>query len=224
MFDKNSFNDMIIENDVINFCEPMADRGSPFYVNWRPLTNDVFFMNKIADFTYFFAKERMGSIGAIRTFIGVPEGATKIGIIAQFKWAYHQTTYGPNIYSLPLGRSIPKEHGSVRDRYFVGVPKDETVVIEDATATGRMLLEFVKVLRAAEINVIATLTLTDRDERRNDGKTIAEELSTMNIKHFAMSHATELLPLVFAKKRPPDDIRRKVKDYYQLYGARQPQF
>jgi hypothetical protein len=49
-------------------------------------------------------------------FYGVPEGATKLAIVTQSKWAQFAPNYGQGSHCLPMGRAQPKEHGDPKDR------------------------------------------------------------------------------------------------------------
>ncbi len=53
-------------------------------------------------------------------FTGVPEGATKLGVLASYIWAKGSSDFKPGRFPLPMGRAKPKEHGVPEDRFFVG--------------------------------------------------------------------------------------------------------
>lgn len=221
-FDKQSFLDFIIENDVVGFFErPVtlkSGRQSYWYVNWRTITEDVFLSERLADYILAFAKSKNLEPD---TFFGVPEGATKIGILTQYKHAKQKKDFGKGRYVLAMGRGKPKEHGEPKDRYFLGVPKGRTVVIEDVTTTGGSLMQTIEKLREAKVDVIAAIGLTNRMERRDDGKSVEEALREQGVNYHAISEATELVPLAAKKKNLPADIKNKVIEYFRQYGIKE---
>src|SRR3989344_6134892 len=139
-FSQEEFNKFIEENNLYGFFDEAitlkSGRKSNFYANWRNITEDVFLTNRLADFIIAFAKDNKLDVD---TFYGVPEGATKIGIIAQYKLARQKENYSKGSHALAMGRAKPKEHGDVKDKYFVGMPKGKVVVLEDVTTTGESL-------------------------------------------------------------------------------------
>ena len=89
-FDEKKFADFIIENNVIGFFEnPVvlkSGQKSNWYVNWRTPTSDAYLMDQITDFVVKFIKDKGLNPDCI---LGVPEGATKLGVLSQFKWDYN---------------------------------------------------------------------------------------------------------------------------------------
>ena len=130
-FNQEEFNRFILENNVVGFFEEpirlKSGRMSNWYVNWRNIAEDVLLLDKLIDYVITFT-ENLGL--EPDCFYGVPEGATKLAIITQYKWAKAQADYGPGKYVLPMGRGKPKEHGELKDRFFIGIPRGKTVVLE----------------------------------------------------------------------------------------------
>ena len=87
-FNQEEFNNFILETKVVGFFEEpiklKSDRISNWYVNWRNVTGDVFLLDKLTDYVIAFTKDLVLQPDC---FYGVPEGATKLGIITQYKWA-----------------------------------------------------------------------------------------------------------------------------------------
>ena len=127
----------------------------------------------------------------VDTFYGVPEGATKLGILTQFKYAKSQQCHKQS-HQLAMGRAKPKEHGDPKDRYFVGAPKGNICVLEDVTTTGGSLIQCIKSLQSHGLNITAAIGLTNRDEFRDDNKSVAEALSELNVPYLEMSNAKKL--------------------------------
>ncbi len=192
-FNQTKFNQFIISNNVIKqFDTPItlkSGKQSTVYVNWRTLTADAYLMNQLTDFVLAFARDKQLNID---TFYGVAEGATKLGILTQFKYA-QQTNYKKGSHQLAMGRANPKEHGDPNDRYFVGAPTGNVCVLEDVTTTGGSLINCINQLQQLNITITAAIGLTNRDEFRDDGKTVKEALADLNVPYFEMSHATTLL-------------------------------
>ncbi len=222
VFNREEFNRFILENDVIGFFEEpitlKSGRISHFYVNWRNVTNDVYLIDKLADFIIQFVRDKGWNVDC---FFGVPEGATKTGVIVQYKWARMSPDFGKGSHMLCMGRGKSKSHGMLKDRFFVGAPSGNVVVIEDVTTTGSSLIEWVhNLIQLEDVNVVAALALTNRMERRDDGKTVEQILDEMNIPFFGLSLATELLPLAFRRweSRKKGEVKRAVERYFEEYG------
>lgn len=218
------FKGFINQNNVVGFFrEPIklkSERMSNWYVNWRTITEDVHLTDVLSDFVIDFTKENQLEPSC---FYGVPEGATKLGIITQFKWAKEKLRYYetgiPHV--LAMGRGKPKDHGDEKDRYFLGVPKGSTIILEDVTTTGDSLLKEIEKLQGINVNVIAALGLTHRMEKRDDGLTVQEAIKTKTgVDYFSLSNAIDLLPLAYEKQRPREDIARAVEEEFEKYGER----
>ena len=76
------------------------------------------------------------------------------------------------------------------------------MVIEDVTTTGNSLLGTIDQLVQAKVHVIATIGLTNRNERRDDSSTVEEALKREGIPYVAMSNGCELLPLAAKEYKP----------------------
>ncbi len=215
------FYNFIIENRIIGFYkEPLklkSGRLSNWYVNWRNIAADVFLLDKLTDFILNF-------IDFLKLkpdcFYGVPEGASKLGIITQFKWAKRQKNYNPGKYILSMGRGKQKEHGDPKDQFFLGVPNGNVIVLEDTTTTGGSLISTIRNLKDLNINVIAAVGLTNRNEIRDDGKSVEEVISEESIEYYAMSNALDLLP----KLNPDKQLKNEIEDYFKKYGVKKIRF
>lgn len=216
--EKEKFYDFIIENNVIGFFkEPVplkSGRKSPFYVNWRNISEDVYLIDKLTDYLLSFV-EYLHLVPDC--FYGVPEGATKLGIITQFKWAIKNQNFKPGHFTLSMGRGKPKKHGELKDRLYLGIPKGKVVILEDVTTTGGSLVHCIEELQKLNVNVISAIGLTNRNERRDDGKTVEELISEKGVKYFAMSSIIEILP----KLNPNKEIALSIENYFKKYGVRQ---
>jgi len=221
MFNQQEFNKLILDSKIIGIPdEPITmayGRVSPYYVNWRNIGGDAFLLDKLTDFLIEFIKETDLNPDCI---YGVPEGATKLGVITQLKWAKQQDNFGPNSHVLPMGRAVPKEHGALKDKFFVGMPTGKTVVVEDVTTTGGSLLKTLKMLKESGVNIIAAIGLTNRNEVRDDGKTVKQAVEDMGVKYYAISQAIDLLPLLNLN----EEHIEQVLVYFKTYCGTTPNF
>jgi len=219
---KERFHNFIIQNNVIGFFkEPLtlkSGRLSYWYVNWRNIAEDVFALDQLSDYLIQFIED----IGLKPDcFFGVPEGATKLGIITQYKWAKTQNDYSQGKYPLSMGRAKPKEHGDPKDQFFLGVPRGKVIVLEDTVTTGESLIEIVEKLTNLKVNIISVICLTNRNELRDDNLTINEILEKLGVKFYAMSNAIDLLPKAYRILRPGQEIAKKIELYFKQYGVKE---
>ena len=211
------FNDFIIKNNIVGFFEePLklkSGRMSYWYINWRNVAQDVYLIDQLTDYLLSFVDYLNLDLTC---FYGVPEGATKLGIITQLKWAKLQDDFLPNNYTLPMGRGKPKEHGDPKDKYFLGIPRGKVVILEDTTTTGESLLDCINSLDKINVKIVAAIVLTDRNEYRDDKRTVEDLIAALGIKYYAMSNATEILP----RLNPNDHIAKKIEEYFKIYGTK----
>ncbi|MBU0472417.1 MAG: hypothetical protein KKF65_07340 [Nanoarchaeota archaeon] len=203
-FDQEAFNNFIIDNNIIGFFPEAkklkSGRMSHWYVNWRTPTSDPVLIIDLAYYVLDFANDFSAkSEIPTETFYGVPEGATKIAIVTQLVKVADDVEAKPGQYVLSMGRGSPKPHGDAKDRYFIGMPKGYTAIIEDVTTTGGSLLTTIDNLTDAEVNVAIAIGLTNRMELTLDLKSGVEQaVNEKGVVYKAMSNAHELLPLAFA--------------------------
>jgi len=220
-FDQQRFNDFLLTHNVVGFFEkPMtlkSGRQSCWYVNWRNVSNDVVLLDQLTDFVIAFAHSKRLQFDG---FYGVPEGATKLGILTNYKWAMAQSDCVPGKYVLSMGRAKPKEHGALQDKYFIGVPKGKVIVLEDVTTTGGSLLETLESLAQVEVEVVAAIGLTNRMQKRDDGKSVEEALVKKGITYFAMSRATDFLPEAMKRFHPSQEIVKSLQQEFAEIGVK----
>ena len=189
MFNQTKFNDFILANSIIKTFDPpirlKSGKSSALYVNWRTVAEDAHLMNQLTDFVLAFAKDNNIHPD---TFYGVPEGATKLGILTQFKHAMTNNAQTGD-YKLAMGRANPKDHGDPKDRYFVGEPNGRICVLEDVTTTGGSLIKCIKQLQSVGHTVTAAIGLTNRNEPLNEHATVADAIHELNVPYFEMSSA-----------------------------------
>ena len=220
-FNQEEFNRFIEENGVYGFFEEAitlkSGRKSHFYANWRNVVEDVFLTDQLADYVVAFAKAQ--GIDA-DTFYGVPEGATKLGIISQYKSAQQSADYSKGSHVLAMGRAKPKDHGAPKDKYFVGMPRGNVVVIEDVTTTGGSLITTLDGLVEAGINIVGVISLTNRMEKRDDGTSVKEAIEGKGFKFYNMSTSLELLPIMYNRLNPGEKIAEEIEKEFAEYGVK----
>ncbi len=220
-FSAGEFNEFVIDENIIGVRDQdltlKSGRKSPHYVNWRTLANDVYLLDLLTDYVLQFVA---GKGLECDCFYGVPEGATKLGVLTQFKWARRRTDYSAGTYSLPMGRAKAKEHGDAADRYFVGAPQGRTILLEDTTTTGGCMLNAAKSLQDLNVDIVAAIGLTNRNEKRDDGLSVSEASQQMGFPYYAMSDALDLLPAMKQRGMIGPDRFGDLEKYYQQYGER----
>ena len=217
-WNKEDFHNFIVENEIVGFFEKpiklKSGRLSYWYVNWRNVAEDVFLLDKLSDYLIEFINDLNLKPNC---FYGVPEGATKLGVITQYKWAKSQSDFSQNKYVLSMGRGKPKDHGAPKDKFFLGVPKGKVIIIEDVTTTGGSLLEVIDVFLENNIEIIATIGLTNRNELRDDGRSVEKAVNEKNIQYYTMSNALDILP----RLKPEREIALHIEDYFKKYGTKE---
>ncbi|MFX1499145.1 MAG: hypothetical protein ACFFBH_16635, partial [Promethearchaeota archaeon] len=134
----------------------------------------------------------------------------------QFKWAKKNPNYGPAKFVLSMGRGKIKDHGEIKDQMYLGVPKGRVIILEDVTTTGESLVQCIEGLQNNKVNVVAAISLTNRNEIRDDGKTVEEVVNEKRVKYYSMSLFTDLIP----KLNLPKNILSLVENYFKKYGAK----
>jgi len=221
LFKQQEFNKFIIDNRVVGFFdEPItlkSGRKSHWYVNWRTVSSDVFLIDRLSDFLIDFVFDLKLSHDG---FFGVPEGATKLAVLSTYKWARLQKNYKEGNYTLAMGRGKPKEHGSPKDRYFIGEPRGEVIVVEDVTTSGGSLIETIDHIKETGATVAAAVGLTDRMELDRNKKSVTDSVAEKDIKYYAMSEATKILPEAIRRFKPDTNIVNTVKKEFLEFGVK----
>ena len=101
------------------------------------------------------------------------------------------------------------------------VSQRQSNVLEDTITTGMSLLETLDKLIDSGIEVVAALSLTDRMEKRDDGKSVRETIKTdMTEKsYYAMSAADKLLPVALERTEPSQQVKDSLVAEFNKYGV-----
>ncbi len=117
-----------------------------------------------------------------------------------------------------MGRGKIKDHGAPENRYFVCAPEGKTLILEDVTTTGGSLLEQIEKLEKLEnVKIAGVISMLNRSEVRDDGKTIAEVLEDRNIQFYPLADIHEVLPIAVKKLKPSRNVLEKAWNYYKQY-------
>jgi orotate phosphoribosyltransferase len=221
-FVQDEFNRFIQENNVYGFFEDAitlkSGRKSHFYANWRNVVEDVWLTDRLSEFVISFTESIELNVD---TFFGVPEGATKLGVITQFKWAQRFECYAKGSHVLAMGRAKAKEHGAPKDKYFVGMPRGNVVVIEDVTTTGGSLLSTLEGLAESDVHVVGVISLTNRMEKRDDGLSVKEAVENKGFSFYSMSTSLYLLPIMYKLLQPGKHIADAIEQEFKEFGVRE---
>ncbi len=197
-FNSDQFHNFIVQNNIVKFSDTpftlKSGQKSNVYVNWRVATEDVYNTDQLSDFLISYLKDKNLAADCV---IGVPEGATKLGIVTSFKMAKLSSDYKSGSHVLAMGRGKPKIHGDIKDSHFIGLPfGKKVVVIEDVTTTGTSLREFIGKLKEADVDVVAAITLTNRHLNKQALNDSFAGLCPL----YAMSDLENITPLINQKR------------------------
>ena len=212
-FDQNKYNNFLLTCGVIGFFDKdiilKSGRKCRYYANCRRLTDSSMKTLETASFVNSFINDNFKGFDYV---YGVPAGATKLAIAINLQ--------SDKDIPLVIGREKPKKHGEPKDRFFIGPIKSgqKIILIEDVTTTGQSLLNEVKKLHDAGIEILGAIGLVDRQEYRDDGLSVAEALLQKGIKYLSMSTSSELISKIFSDNPPDIETIKKVKDYFEKYS------
>jgi len=210
---QKEFSEFLIDNGVIEFKKTKLSSGknTPFYFNLRKLSQDVETLDKTIYCINLFLDEKKIDNDF---FIGVPEGATKLGLFL----TYNRSKYHDKNSNLVMGRGKEKEHGRKKDRCYIGDLEESVVVIEDVLTTGGSMIKEINRLKSLNIKIDYALGLVDRLEL-SDGLSVSEKMSKLNVDYYSLTDVKTLLPLACEKLKPSKGIIKKINRYYKKYGC-----
>jgi len=219
-FKQETFNDFIKDNGVYGFFPDSitlaSGRKSYFYANWRNVVEDVYLTNQLAQFILDFIDD-MGM--KVDTFYGIPDGATKIGIITQNNHAFRSDHYKKGSHTLSMGRKTPKTHGALKDRYFVGAPKGKTLVLEDVTTTGGSAFKNVLSMSEAGVDIVGVISLTNRMQKTTENTAVSDMFKNAGFDFYSMSTSFDMLPIIYNPTTHGEELGRKVEEEFDQYGV-----
>ncbi|MDP2908619.1 MAG: hypothetical protein Q8N77_02320, partial [Nanoarchaeota archaeon] len=198
---------------------------SNLYVNVRKLMDDVVTFDKFKWYVEGFVHDK-----GLKPdyFLGVPEGMTKLGLIITYTKSKHDIMFSyesylsegySKVYPLPMARGKIKEHGSEKDKRFLGGLEGKVVVFEDVLTTGDSAISLVGSLKKNKAEVLAVIGIVDRLELRDDGLSVAKKFSKISIDYFSMTDIKSLIPLACERLKLSEDLLKKIKSYYKKHGS-----
>ncbi|MBF0360456.1 MAG: hypothetical protein HQK49_05555 [Oligoflexia bacterium] len=195
MHTNDSFINFIIDHKVLTVSSTpftlASGQKSHLYINWRSVTNNFFLFDKLLKMVLEFIQ--LNNIHC-DTFYGVPEGASKLALFVQY--FYLQKKYSSeessSLATLAMGRGVPKNHGSIADKYFIGQPIGDVIIIEDVTTTGESLIKTIEIVKELpNTKVIGCLVLTDRSH--HGSKSMDDYFVKNNIKLYSLSNMDKII-------------------------------
>jgi len=212
-FKKEQFIKFFINNGGISFFDKNAKakysgKPSTIYFNWRTIVEDVYNLEKCANYVISYIKAKKLNPDC---FLGVPEGASKLAVIMQYKWARTSGKYKKGSHIMALARGNSKKHGMPKDRDFLGIPKRKVFLIEDIASRGGAIIDIIKKLKKVNITPYAVIVLSDRTNKETKTK-LLKFLSTKKIRYYAITNQKEVVEKAVEILKPPKEIINKLKE------------
>lgn len=232
-FDQDEFNRFTDSEEVVGIKEEelvlASGQRSHFYAQWRDPQKDMFALCYIAKQVVAFAHSLELDPDC---FVGVPEGATKLGLFASYFNAVKSGFFGPLTHCAPMMRAQPKtKHGIVAnpaDTHYNGAPSGRVVVIEDVTTTGgSMIAKGIRPLQETEgVEVVGAISLTHRMELVPGERISVEDYvkRETGVDYYWMSEAPSLLPSAYERLKAKigdraDEFARLVEQEFAERGT-----
>lgn len=216
-FKKEQFIKFFINNGGVSFFDKKikgkySKKPSLIYFNWRTITEDVYNLEKCADYVISYVKSKKLSPDC---FLGVPEGASKLAIIMQYKWAKNSRKYRGGSHVVSLVRGKLKKYGMPKDREFLGIPKGKVCLVEDIVFRGEGLKDTIKKLKKIKIVPYVVVVLCDRTNEENKTK-LLKFLSKRKIKYYAITHEKEVIEKTIKMLKPSQKVINKLKNLEKI--------
>jgi orotate phosphoribosyltransferase len=217
-FNQKGFNTFAVDNDCLIFeeVELSSGRVSNFYDQWRKITGDVALLEKIA---LDVLRKTSDMVLEVNCFYGVPDSATSLGFMTQYLHAERQGMDAGK-YVLPMGRKFPKTYGYGEEN-FVVKPQGKTLVLENVITTGGSVFQELNKLENAGVEVVGVITLTDRMQVNEKGVSVKKMFENKGITYGCLSDALTLLPRLYNKLNPGEEVGRKLEEEYKQYGVKE---
>lgn len=224
LFDQNGFENFAIERNILGFYKEAAKlksgRRSPYYVDWRFTSDDYSMVETVTDYIISFTKDNGLNP---RCFLGVSEGANTLACIASYKWAKSQPDGREVRRPIPMKRAKPRmDHGDPKNAEYIGnIGGVDTLILENTVSTGESALNDIRMAQLYGANVIGCIALTDRDEKNNEGGSMAQTMESKGIPYYAMSHAVSLIPKALKNTQHVYDpeLKESIRSYFKSYGV-----
>ena len=217
MFKLEKFEKFILDNGclIIN-KKPIklkSGRISYYDVDIRNSMENSESLKELCKYIYAYTEENNLKPDA---YLGVPETGTPIALILNTLINYKKSSTVPQI----MLRSHPKKYQAIETHYSVTpIPKNlKFVLIEDDVTTGNSLRECIKRLLKLNVKIQAVISITNRLEKRSDGKTV-EKLIIGNFKipFYSITNSQRLIQEYTKHHTINPDISKKINNYFKKY-------
>jgi orotate phosphoribosyltransferase len=213
-FDREELDDFLIERGCVGFFDPpivlKSGRRGDYYINIRDAISTQYGLRRIANFVYDFTKEQGLKPDQ---FIGVPEGATPIGVEVTSLIKYKK----PEEIPLAILRAKAKDHGDPKDRYSVGplTPRKHAVVVEDVSTTGGSGEPSIMSLQESGVIIDKFLSVASRLEKRDDGRSVEQAYrDKYNVSYASLTDVSTLLPKAVEVLSPSKRVLENIEKYF----------
>jgi len=195
-----------------------SGRTSPYFFNiarmFNPTSLNILgeaYAKTIKDFVDL--KEFDGIFGP--SYKGVP-----LAVITSLKMKQLYGEDKPIIYN----RKEFKNYGIKGDEIIIGPLEkgSRVIIIDDVLTTGSTKLKVKELLEAIGLKAIGVIVLLDRNELE-DGIAASEVIRQQGLKYKAIIDAVELFQILWSRRadlKINDTIFSKIKEYYDIYGAK----
>lgn len=218
-FNRNEFDEFLLRNCCVGFYEnPVilkSGRKYRYYINIRNAVKTVGLKIDTAKFVFQFAQCQGLKPDA---FVGIPDSATSLGLAVTELIDYKDPYEIPSVTL----RSVYKDHGEPKDKYFVGdlKPGQHIVPVEDVTTTGESIRGHIPHIKETGVIIDGVIGCADRLELRDDGRTVGDSLrEDFDIDYKSMTDSSTLVPKAYAKLQPSREIAKDVEEYFNKHGT-----
>lgn len=217
LFKLEKFEKFLLDNDclIIN-RKPIklkSGRISYYDVDIRNNMKNSESLEKLCKHIYAYVKENNLKPDA---YLGVPETGTPIAIILNTLINYKEPSMVPQI----VLRSHPKKYQAKETHYSVTpIPKNlKFILIEDDVTTGNTLRKCIKLLLNLHVKIQAVISITNRLEIRNDGRTVEKSISEdFKIPFYSITNSFRLIRKYAQYHTISPAILKKINNYSNKY-------
>jgi orotate phosphoribosyltransferase len=218
-FNLDSYHEFAIEKHVPGFWEEgkVLSSGIKSYWYWdgERFLDYVPDTRKLVRFVLDYCEDR---VIMPDYFLGVPEGTNRLVDALNLELGG----------KIALIRKKPKFLRKGLYEHFSGLvePGDKPIIVEDVTTTGNSLIKQLKICLDAGLEIKHTLGECDRLERAiYKGKEAdygavqaIAKVNNKGIQHHTLTDAKGILPLVYERLKPGEEIARRIEEEYRKHG------
>lgn len=217
MFKLEKFEKFLLDNGclIIN-KKPIklkSGRISYYDVDIRNSMKNSESLKKLCKYIYAYAENNNLKPDA---YLGVPETGTPIAVILNTLISYKKPSTVPQI----VLRSHPKKYQAKETHHSVTpIPKNlKFVLIEDDVTTGNSLRVCIKLLLKINVKIQAVISITNRLEIRNDGRTVEKSIrEDFKIPFYSITSSSRLIRKYAQHHAINSDVLKRINDYSKKY-------